>query len=756
MIIALSLLCTCYLTSAAKVFQVAFNVSPAWDWLPTVVLCVVVLGLTLWGGLVSVAWTDYASFFVTMVALPVLFAVAAVKGGGWAGLEKAFPAKYVSFNLGDLWGDPVLSTQFIIGITLLNVMMYQMAPWYGQRMFAARDERTAYRSMVLTTVLTVLVYLLSIGTAAFVRTQWPDLKDGEMALAYAVAFWCPVALKGLMLAMVFAVCQTTLSSIWNTNASMIAEDIYVGLFRPQADDREMIKASHVITIAIAAFTVIVSVFFVKQVLGVILFADVFLLVLIFATMGGFLWWDASEAGAWASTVAGIVWGCACVIPGSPLFEHWLWNLTVFGGPIMFLTGIIFSLALPGGEEEERRRVAFFEKAGAPWFGRAAFERARAALAAPVAPAAVPSLPTADPRYRGLCSPFRPDYEGLLRNLRREGTPDRVYFMELGVDGEVVNAVDERFGVSAHLDRSNPDYPILRDIAVRRFLGYDYCRSGIGGLSLPLRNNVTEDTASLKRAGGRTWRDETRGPIASWEDFEKYPWPDLSKLNTEAIEKYSRLLPDDMGLTWHGAHFCEYLVWLFGYENLGYQLYDNRPLVKAVADRIMEIEVAACRLALQFDRIRIMWHSDDIGFKTGLMFSLADMREFVVPGHRRLAQMAHEAGRLVLLHACGQRDQIMEDLIEDVKLDGIHSFEDVILPVTEAKRRYGRRLAVIGGIDVDLLCRAEPQDIRRRVCETLDVCQPGGGYALGSGNTVANYIPLDNYLTMLDEGRLYRG
>lgn len=29
--------------------------------------------------------------------------------------------------------------------------------------------------------------------------------------------------------------------------------------------------------------------------------------------------------------------------------------------------------------------------------------------------------------------------------------------------------------------------------------------------------------------------------------------------------------------------------------------------------------------------------------------------------------------------------------------------------------------------------------------------PGGRYALGSGNSVANYVPVQNYLAMLDEG-----
>lgn len=39
-------------------------------------------------------------------------------------------------------------------------------------------------------------------------------------------------------------------------------------------------------------------------------------------------------------------------------------------------------------------------------------------------------------------------------------------------------------------------------------------------------------------------------------------------------------------------------------------------------------------------------------------------------------------------------------------------------------------------------------------ETLEECMPEGGYCLGTGNTVANYIPLNNYLAMLDEGRNY--
>ena len=56
--------------------------------------------------------------------------------------------------------------------------------------------------------------------------------------------------------------------------------------------------------------------------------------------------------------------------------------------------------------------------------------------------------------------------------------------------------------------------------------------------------------------------------------------------------------------------------------------------------------------------------------------------------------------------------------------------------------------------MDFLCRADEKQVRARVRETLRKCMPGGGYCLGTGNSVANYIPLDNYLAMLDEGRKF--
>ena len=350
----------------------------------------------------------------------------------------------------------------------------------------------------------------------------------------------------------------------------------------------------------------------------------------------------------------------------------------------------------------------------------------------------------------------PDWEALVRCIRREGTPKRVHFIELFLDGEVQQAVCERYGLTDHLDSADPYFDLKLQVAIQRFLGYDYVRCGVENFDMPLNRSKVEDTADLRRANGRNYMEEHRGQITNWEEFEAYPWPDPARATTRALEWYEKNLPDDMCVIGSGgfAHFAEYVTWLMGYETLCYALYDQRDLVTAISERLVWMYDIIVQRILQFDRVKIIWGSDDMGFKTGTLISPKDTREFVLPGHKLTAEHAHRAGRPYLLHACGNLTTIMPDLLDDVKIDARHSFEDTIETVVEAKRKYGDRIAVLGGLDVDFMCRADEAAIRRRVRDTLDACLPGGGYCLGTGNSVANYIPLDNYLAMLDEGRRY--
>jgi uroporphyrinogen decarboxylase len=352
--------------------------------------------------------------------------------------------------------------------------------------------------------------------------------------------------------------------------------------------------------------------------------------------------------------------------------------------------------------------------------------------------------------------IEPDQQGFLDCLRRRGTPGRVHYYELFLDVEVQDALCRRFDLDEGLDLADPFYGQKRAIRIQRGLGYDYVRCGLDDFNMPLRRTAVEDTAAIKREGGRRYMEEHTGPITSWQDFESYPWPDPDKASTRSLEWYEENLPPDMCVVGSGGfgHFAEHLTWLMGYESLCFALYDQRDLVKAISDRLMELFEKAILRFLAFDSVKIVIAGDDMGFRTGTLISPDDMRELVLPGHRRMAELSHRAGRLYLLHSCGNLTQIMDDLIDDVGIDGKHSFEDTIEKVTDAKASYGDRIAVLGGIDVDFLCRADEERIRERTRRTLEVCMPGGGYCLGTGNSVANYIPVDSYLAMLDEGRKF--
>jgi len=350
----------------------------------------------------------------------------------------------------------------------------------------------------------------------------------------------------------------------------------------------------------------------------------------------------------------------------------------------------------------------------------------------------------------------PDWEALVRCIRREGTPKRVHHIELYLDAEVQDAVSKRFGLLDGLDSADPLFTLKRSFRVQQFLGYDYVRCGLDNVLWEFRRQTATDTAELARTGGRSYVDEHTGPLMSWEEFERYPWPQPSQWNSRSLEWLERNLPDGMCIIGSAgfAHFAEHLSWLMGYETLCLALFDQRDLVTAIRERLIEIYRVMLERILQFKRVKIIWGSDDMGFKTGPLISPADLREFVLPGHKLMAQMSHAAGHPYLLHCCGDIHAIMPDLIDDVQIDAKHSFEDTIEDVVAAKQRYGDRIALLGGIDMDFLCRSDEAQIRQRVRRTLERCLPGGGYCLGTGNSVANYVPLDHYLAMLDEGNRF--
>lgn len=319
---------------------------------------------------------------------------------------------------------------------------------------------------------------------------------------------------------------------------------------------------------------------------------------------------------------------------------------------------------------------------------------------------------------------KPDFEQLRKVLLRESIPDYVPFYELYVNPESMEAVLDK-KIETRTDTVEFYYKA----------GYDY---------VPLWPGISLKTGSLV--------DTSEGyPIADRKDFDDYPWPDADSVSFEEFESVIPILPEGMKIIGQTGGVFERLESLLGYQGMCFMLVDDRPLIKDILHRVEQLYVVAYTGMAKMEQVGALVVSDDMGYKTQTLISPNDLKEFILPIHKKLADIAHQYGKPCILHSCGQLKDIMDDMIDYVGIDAKHSFEDAITPITDAKEIYGKRIALLGGFDVDRLCRSTIDEVREYTSLLLEKCGAGGGYALGSGNSIAGYVPPENYLAMLDEG-----
>jgi hypothetical protein len=139
--------------------------------------------------------------------------------------------------------------------------------------------------------------------------------------------------------------------------------------------------------------------------------------------------------------------------------------------------------------------------------------------------------------------------------------------------------------------------------------------------------------------------------------------------------------------------------------------------------------------------------DDLSHGRGPLVPPEVYRQHVFPWGKRVAGLAHSHGMPFGLHSCGNNTAIMEGLINDVNIDAKHSFQDGMESVVDFKRRCGDRVAVLGGIDMGCLATMMVEEFRPWCQGVLASCMEGGGHALGTGNSPATYMRLENFFAM---------
>ena len=119
----------------------------------------------------------------------------------------------------------------------------------------------------------------------------------------------------------------------------------------------------------------------------------------------------------------------------------------------------------------------------------------------------------------------------------------------------------------------------------------------------------------------------------------------------------------------------------------------------------------------------------------------------------MVEAIHKNRKFAILHSCGNLEAVMDNVVHDLKYDGKHSYEDTIIPVEDFWQQWHSKIAVLGGIDVDFLTRSTPEYITKRCTKMLETTGLNS-YALGSGNSITGYVPLENYLAMIKQAVVF--
>jgi len=337
---------------------------------------------------------------------------------------------------------------------------------------------------------------------------------------------------------------------------------------------------------------------------------------------------------------------------------------------------------------------------------------------------------------------------LLGRRRPVRVPIVEYLVDAAVMEPIVTGLLGRAWAEYGTDRASKKSHLDNFVAFWRRMGYDFVRFEE---ALPFGENKVFAADATAARGERAWADEHRGRIRSREDFERYPWPRLEGHDFFPFEYLAQNLPEGMGLiACHAGGVFEHLSWIMSYEGLCLALKEDPLLVRDVADRIGGLMEGFYRHILDFPGLVAVFPGDDMGFRTGPLISPSDLRAYVLPWHKKFAAMTHAKGLPYFLHSCGNLSSLIDDLIGEVGIDGKHSFEDAILPAEEFQARYGSRIAVLGGVDLNILSLGTEEDVRKRTRQLIETCGARGRYAIGSGNSIPSYVPVGNYLAMVGQ------
>ena len=257
-----------------------------------------------------------------------------------------------------------------------------------------------------------------------------------------------------------------------------------------------------------------------------------------------------------------------------------------------------------------------------------------------------------------------DFGRLRRALLREGEGDRVPLIELGIAANV----RERF-----LGR-----PILGwadEVEFWTSAGYDYVpvAHGLHALlepssSLRMADGLLRDADHpiVRAIGGmglamheryeayddpghdRVYANPHSGIITTIDEFERFPWVTADDFCYDQLDRAAACLPPGVKLLPVLGYVFAGIWQLMGFDSFCFALKRQPELVGMLFDKVGQLGLEVLDRISRHPAIGAIAHSDDIGYKTGLIVGPKYLHRYLFPWIERYATLSHERGLPYLL------------------------------------------------------------------------------------------------------------
>ena len=228
-----------------------------WDMFTSAIFIVLLTGLyTVIGGMYSVVYTQIFQSIVLITGAVLLSLYGLFEIGGFSALSAKLPSDY--FQILKPLTDPNLPwTGILLGAPILGIWYWCSDQYIIQRILSAKGLKDARKGTVLAAFLKVIPIFFLIFPGIIAAIIYPSMKGDSAYSLLLSGTLLPSGIKGIVIAGFFAALMSSLSSSFNSAASLFALDIY-NLFRPRASENEVVLVGRLSTMlfVLAAISII--------------------------------------------------------------------------------------------------------------------------------------------------------------------------------------------------------------------------------------------------------------------------------------------------------------------------------------------------------------------------------------------------------------------------------------------------------------------------------------------------------------------